>query len=151
MSKIAYADPNAAPPTIGTLGFGDASDERRARAASVAPLAISAGAQAVFFVSFWIPEMGAFPTHRWWLTQLSPLVSTGLTSGGEVQVAAQHGLWGVPALLLLLCSIAIFWVTRSPRHWLGPQPVAGPAVLGTLVCWASSSPWSSLAGSAPPR
>lgn len=100
------------------------------------PLVISLGAQWVFFINYWIPEMSAFPANELWLTQLSPLASAALTSDGQPQVQAQNGQWGLPALVLLVCAFALFLLSRT-RHWLGRTAMLAPAALGLLAALAS--------------
>ena len=71
-----------------------------------------------------------------WLTQLSPLASAALTSEGQPQVQAQNGQWGLPALVLLVCAFALFWLSRT-RHWLGRTAMLAPAALGLIAALAS--------------
>ena len=85
----------------------------------------SLGAQWVFFIHYWIPETSTFPASELWLTQLSPLASAALTSEGQPQVQAQNGQWGLPALVLLVCAFALFWLSRT-RHWLGRTAMLAP-------------------------
>jgi hypothetical protein len=118
VSKIAYSNPRAARPDVGSLGHSPperAEDSRKVRQAATIPLVISLGAQWVFFIHYWIPETSAFPANTLWLTQLAPLASVALTSDGQPQVGAQNGQWGLPALVLLVCAFALFWLSRT-RH-----------------------------------
>jgi hypothetical protein len=98
-------------------------------------LIISLGAQWVFFIHYWIPETSAFPANSLWLTQLAPLASVALTSEGQPQVGAQNGQWGLPALVLLVCAFALFWLSRT-RHWLGRTAMLAPAALGLVAALA---------------
>ncbi len=139
MTKITYTNPRAARPDVGSLGPSTAEraeDSRKIRMAATIPLVISLGAQWVFFIHYWIPETSAFPAHELWLTQLSPLASAALTSGGQPQVPAQNGQWGLPALVLLVCAFALFWLSRT-RHWLGRTAMLAPAALGLVAALAS--------------
>ena len=139
MTKITYTNPRAARPDVGSLGPSTAEraeDSRKIRTAATIPLVISLGAQWVFFIHYWIPETSAFPAHELWLTQLSPLASAALTSGGQPQVPAQNGQWGLPALVLLVCAFALFWLSRTP-HWLGRTAMLAPAALGLVAALAS--------------
>ncbi len=139
MTKITYTNPRAARPDVGSLGPSTAEraeDSRKIRIAATIPLVISLGAQWVFFIHYWIPETSAFPAHELWLTQLSPLASAALTSEGQPQVQAQNGQWGLPALVLLVCAFALFWLSRT-RHWLGRTAMLAPAALGLVAALAS--------------
>ena len=139
MTKITYTNPRAARPEVGSLGPSTAEraeDSRKIRIAATIPLVISLGAQWVFFIHYWIPETSAFPAHELWLTQLSPLASAALTSEGQPQVQAQNGQWGLPALVLLVCAFALFWLSRT-RHWLGRTAMLAPAALGLVAALAS--------------
>jgi hypothetical protein len=138
VSKIAYTNPLAARPDVGSLGPATperAEDTRKIRQAATIPLIISLGAQWVFFINYWIPEISAFPANDLWLTQLSPLASVALTSDGQPQVEAQNGQWGLPALVLLVCAFALFWLSRT-RHWLGRTAMLAPAALGLVAALA---------------
>ena len=139
MTKITYTNPGAARPEVGSLrpsGAERAEDSRKIRQAATIPLVISLGAQWVFFIHYWIPETSTFPTKELWLTQLSPLASAALTSEGQPQVQAQNGQWGLPALVLLICAFALFWLSRT-RHWLGRTAMLAPAALGLIAALAS--------------
>jgi hypothetical protein len=135
VSKIVYANPLAARPDVGSLGPATperAEVSRKIRQAATIPLVISLGAQWVFFIIYWIPEVSHFPAHDLWLTQLAPLASVALTSEGQPQVEAQNGQWGLPALVLLVCAFALFWLSRT-RHWLGRTAMLAPAALGLVA------------------
>jgi hypothetical protein len=139
VTKITYTNPRALRPDVGSLGPSTAEraeDSRKIRMAATIPLIISLGAQWVFFIHYWIPETSAFPAHELWLTQLSPLASAALTSGGQPQVPAQNGQWGLPALVLLVCAFALFLLSRT-RHWLGRTAMLAPAALGLVAALAS--------------
>jgi hypothetical protein len=138
VSKIVYANPLAGRPDVGSLGSASperAEDSRKIRQAATIPLIISLGAQWVFFINYWIPEISAFPANELWLTQLAPLASVALTSDGQPQVEAQNGQWGLPALVLLVCAFALFWLSRT-RHWLGRTAMLAPAALGLVAALA---------------
>lgn len=135
MSRIAYTNPQASRPDVGSLGPKSperAEVSRKIRQAAAIPLVISLGAQWVCFIVYWIPEVGHFPAHELWLTQLAPLASVALTSEGQPQVQAQNGQWGLPALVLLVCAFALFWLSRT-RHWLGRTAMLAPAALGLVA------------------
>jgi hypothetical protein len=139
VTRITYTNPRAARPEVGSLGPSSAEraeDSRKIRQAATIPLVISLGAQWVFFIHYWIPETSAFPANEMWLTQLSPLASAALTSEGQPQVQAQNGQWGLPALVLLVCAFALFWLSRT-RHWLGRTAMLAPAALGLIAALAS--------------
>ena len=140
VTKITYSNPGAARPEVGSSpgpsSAARAEDSRKIRHAAVIPLVISLGAQWVFFINYWIPETSAFRANELWLTQLSPLASAALTSDGQPQVQAQNGQWGLPALVLLVCAFALFWLSRT-RHWLGRTAMLAPAALGLLAALAS--------------
>jgi hypothetical protein len=138
VSKIAYANPLAGRPDVGSLGPASperAEVSRKIRQAATVPLVISLGAQWVFFINYWIPELSRFPAHDLWLTQLAPLASVALTSEGQPQVQAQNGQWGLPALVLLVCAFALYWLSRT-RHWLGRTAMLAPAALGLVAALA---------------
>jgi hypothetical protein len=135
VSNIGYSNPQAARPDVGALGPSTpqrAEDSRKIRQAATIPLIISLGAQWVFFIHYWIPEIGGLPASNLWLTQLAPLASVALTSEGQPQVGAQNGQWGLPALVLLVCAFALFWLSRT-RHWLGRTAMLAPAALGLVA------------------
>lgn len=135
MSKIGYTNPLAGRPDVGSLGPSSperAEDSKKIRQAATIPLIISLGAQWIFFIHYWIPETSAFPANEIWLTQLAPLASVALTSDGQPQVEAQNGQWGLPALVLLVCAFALFWLSRT-RHWLGRTAMLAPAALGLVA------------------
>jgi len=135
VTKIAYTNPQAGRPDVGSLGPKSperAEVSRKIRQAATIPLVISLGAHWVFFIVYWIPEVGHFPAHNLWLTQLAPLASVALTSHGQPQVQAQNGQWGLPALALLVCAFALFWLSRT-RHWLGRTMMLAPAALGLIA------------------
>jgi hypothetical protein len=139
VTKITYTNPRATRPDVGSLGPSTAEraeDSRKIRQAATIPLIISLGAQWVFFIHYWIPETSTFPASELWLTQLSPLASAALTSNGQPQVPAQNGQWGLPALVLLVCAFALFWLSRT-RHWLGRTAMLAPAALGLVAALAS--------------
>ena len=138
MSRIAYTNPQAGRPDVGSLGPSSperAEVSRKIRQAATIPLVISLGAQWVFFINYWVPEVSHFPAHNLWLTQLAPLASVALTSEGQPQVEAQNGQWGLPALVLLVCAFALFWLSRT-RHWLGRTAMLAPAALGLVAALA---------------
>ncbi len=139
MSQIAYADPQAPAPALGTpveeVQAGSSLASRIRLAASV-PLAISLGTHLVFFITYWVPETRSIPAHDWWLTQLSVLVSPALSSSGVAQVPAQAAGWGVPGALLLTCAAVLFWMSRRP-HWLGHVAMVVPAVVGLVTALVS--------------
>jgi hypothetical protein len=139
VTKITYTNPGAARPEVGSLALSSAEraeESRKIRQAAMIPLVISLGAQWIFFINYWIPEMSTFPANELWLTQLSPLASAALTSDGQPQVQAQNGQWGLPALVLLVCAFALFLLSRT-RHWLGRTAMLAPAALGLLAALAS--------------
>ena len=140
MSQIGYANPAAAAPGLGPLDTAEteASEvrRRRARLAAAVPLIISVTAHWVFFIAYWMPETSTFPAHQWWLTQLSPLVSKGLTSDGASQVPAQELQGGVPGLLLLIAGALLLWLSRT-RHWWGRAVMVVPTAIGLLVVLVS--------------
>ncbi len=136
MSQIGYANPQAARPDLGALGgAGPAADDESglsARQLAAIPLIISVLIQLIYFVAYWIPETSAVPAHSWWLSQLSPLASTWLTSLGQPQVQVQSGHSGVPGGVLLICGAALVWLSRTP-YWLGRTAMLVPAGVAALV------------------
>ncbi len=136
MSQIDYANPTAAKPDLGRLAAPETGAEEairlRSSVAVVVPLIISLTVHWIFFIAYWIPETSTFPAHAWWLTQLSPLVSKSLTSAGQPQVDVQAEQSGLGGLILLACSFALLWLSRT-RYWLGRTAMMVPAALGLLV------------------
>ena len=120
--------------SLGPSGAERAEDSRKIRQAATIPLVISLGAQWVFFIHYWIPETSAFRLTN--CGSLScPLASAALTSEGQPQVQAQNGQWGLPALVLLICAFALFWLSRT-RHGSGARRDAS-AALGLIAALAS--------------
>lgn len=136
MSQIDYANPTAAKPDLGQLATPETGAEEAVRlrtsVAVVVPLVVSLSVHWIFFLAYWIPETSTFPAHEWWLTQLSPMVSKGLTSAGHAQVPGQEQQSGLGGLVLLGCSFALLWLSRT-RYWLGRTAMMVPAALGLLV------------------
>lgn len=136
MSQIDYANPSAAKPDLGQLAAPETGAEEairlRSSVAVLVPLVISLTVHWIFFIAYWIPETSTFPGHEWWLTQLSPMVSKGLTSAGQPQVPVQETQSGLGGLVLLGCSFALLWLSRT-RYWLGRTAIIVPAALGLLV------------------
>lgn len=135
MSQISYAKANAPRPT---LNLPKREDEGaagvvrpRGRRAAFIPLIISLVVQWVFFLHYWLPETIDFPARIWWLTQLAPLASPLLTSGGEPQVAAQQGLH-FGAVVLLAAGFLLFWLSRTPQWW-GRMAMVVPAGIGLVA------------------
>lgn len=81
------------------------------------PLGLSLLAHWIFFVAHWVPEVSRFPGHEALLTQLWPLVSTGLSSDGVAVVGAQLDRSTAPAGWLLLVALALPWLARSRLWW----------------------------------
>ncbi len=133
MTAVRYAVARPAAPTLEALGSEDPDRLRSARLAAAVPLALTLGVQAVFFLQYWLPETSHFPTRHWWLTQLAPLASPGLTSAGTRQVIAQDGSWGLAAVVLLAASWGVFGLCRSARLWLGPVLLAVPFGIGLVT------------------
>jgi hypothetical protein len=132
-----YANPAAAPPTLGQVGVPARADDAqrlllRVRTAATLPAVICLGVHLVFLVTYWIPETSAVPAHDWWLTQLSPLVAETTTSAGTGQVPAQSTHLGIGGELLAVAAVALLLLARHPRR-LGQSAVLVPAALGTLV------------------
>lgn len=136
MSQIDYANPQAARPDLGVLGGADPGAEQEsglsAQQIAAIPLIISVLVELIYFVAYWIPETSAVPAHQWWLSQLSPLTSTWLTSLGNPQVPVQAGQSGVPGGLLLICGAALLWLSRT-SYWLGRTAMLVPAAVAALV------------------
>ena len=142
MSRVEYADPQAPAPSF---GVPDAWEPRpsspradRAALASTIPFAISIVVFAFFSVSYWLPETSDFPGRDWWLTQLSPLVSKYLTSGGQPLVEIQNGQLGIAGALLLILSLLIFLMARS-RYWMARMWIWAPVLAGAAVCVANTA------------
>lgn len=99
------------------------------------PLVLSLAAHWVFFVAHWVPEVSRFPGHEALLTQLWPLVSTGLGSDGVAVVAAQLDRSTWPAGWLLVVALALPWLARSRWWWarLALWPLTYLSVVFILV------------------
>jgi hypothetical protein len=136
MSHVEYADPLAPAPRFGPPEAPDPHrvDPRAVRAMRYAtiPFAISAGAHIVFFLNYWLPEIGG-SEPSWWLQQLAPLSSKYLVSGGEPLTELQEDSPGIAATLLLILSLVILWMTRS-RHWMARTWISAPVLAGAAVC-----------------
>ena len=148
MSQISYARANAPRPTLNSAERdNDPAVRPRGRHAAYLPLIISLGVQWMFFLQYWLPETSGVPARDWWLTQLAPLASPLLTSGGEPQVAAQQGQLHVGPVILLAASFVLFWLSRTPQWWgrmvmVVPAGVGLIAALGILVQLAATSTMS---------
>lgn len=114
------AEPGQPVPELGLPG------ERRRRprptpeqalAWSHLPGLISVGVWWLFFVAYWVPELGRLPGASFVLTQLSPLAARGLTSQGEPLVALQSSRSGLVPAYLLVAALAIPVLARA-RFWL---------------------------------
>ena len=142
MSRVEYADPQAPAPSF---GVPDAWEPRpsspqalRAALASMTPLAISIFVFAVFAICYWLPETNRFAGRDRLLTQLSPLVSKYLTSGGESLVDIQVNQVGIGGFLLLIFGLLIFWMARS-RYWMARMWIWAPVLAGAAVCVATTA------------
>lgn len=120
---IAVTDENTVP-ELGALRFrkpphtGDSrSDAWRPMRWAYVPLALSLVAHWIFFVAYWVPEISRFPGHAVLLTQIWPLVATGLSSDGVAVIAAQADRSTAPAGWLLLVALALPWLARSRLWW----------------------------------
>ena len=142
MSRVEYADPQAPAPSFGVPETWEPrpSSPRATRAAlaSTIPLAISIVVFAVFICSYWVPETSRFGGRDWWLTQLSPLVSKYLTSGGQPLVDIQHNQLGVGGFLFLIFGALIFWMARS-RYWMARMWIWAPVLAGAAVFVATTA------------
>ena len=143
MSQISYANPKAPRPTLDLPKREDAeapaSAAARGRRAAWIPLIISLACSWVFFLQYWLPETIDFPPRDWWLTQLAPLASPLLTSGGEPQVAAQEGQLHFGAVVLLAAGFLLFWLSRTPHGGAGWRWWCRPA----SGWWPRRASWSS--------
>jgi hypothetical protein len=137
MSQIAYADPAAPTPDIGVPQAPRTETDqvrvRRAMATSIVPAAICLGVNFIFFIMYWIPETSHFPGRSGLLTELSPLASKYLASGGTEIVGLQREQLGLSAILLLISSLLIAWAART-RYWLARVWLPAPVLLGWIVC-----------------
>jgi hypothetical protein len=140
MSQIAYADPAAPAPDLGVpqapRSETDQVRVRRAMTTSMIPAAICVGVNFLFFIMYWIPETSHFPGRSGLLTELSPLASKYLASGGTEIVSLQREQLGLSAILLLITSLLIAWSART-RYWLARVWLPAPVLLGWIVCIVS--------------
>jgi hypothetical protein len=134
LSQIAYANPKARPPGLGPLTSPD--DDRDAgtknRSWAIVPLMISLLIHIVFLMQYWIPETSKFPGATWWMTQLGPLASPALVTGGEPISQTQRDYADPGAFLLLVASIVLVCLSRT-RRWWGRFAILLPAAVGLLV------------------
>jgi hypothetical protein len=134
MSQIGYANPQAQHPRLGplTTPAADRNIATKSRTWAIVPLAICLIANIMFLLQYWIPETSEFPGHLWWMTQLGPLASPGLVTGGEplVQPQADYAVPG--AFILLVSSIVLVCLSRT-RRWWGRIAVLLPAAVGLLT------------------
>ena len=118
MSQIAYADPAAPAPDLGVPQAPHTETDqvrvRRAMMTSMIPAAISLGVNFIFFIVYWIPETSHFPGRSGLLTELSPLASKYLASGGTEIVGLQREQLGLSPILLLITSLLIAWARANP-------------------------------------
>ena len=98
------------------------------------PAVISVGVNCVFAVAWWLPEFSRFPRHEAVLTQLWPLATKELVSAGQPVVDAQLGRSGLLAALLLVASLALPFLIRSPR-WPVRVIGSGFVVYAGVVAW----------------
>ena len=138
MSQIAYANPKARDPGLGPLTSPDAdgSVATKSRSWAIVPLVICLVANIMFLLQYWIPETSRFPGHVWWMTQLGPLASPGLVTGGEPLVQAQQDYAVPAAFILLVASIVLVCLSRT-RRWWGRFAILLPAAVGLLAALGS--------------
>jgi len=136
MSRITYLATDYLAPQLGLLG------ERRrdgvlpaASALSLVhhPLAVAAGVNGVFFVVYWLPELGGGWGSDLLLGQIAPLASKELTSHSIPLVAAQADRSGLAAAYLLSAGLALPPLARA-RHWLARLALWPLTYLGVLCC-----------------
>ncbi len=134
MSHITYANPKARPPGLGPLTPPEADREAatKNRTWAIVPLVICLIANIAFLMQYWIPETSHFPGADWWMTELGPLASPGLVTGGEPLVESQRDYADPAAFILLVASIVLVCLSRT-RRWWGRIAILLPAALGLLV------------------
>jgi hypothetical protein len=134
VSQIGYANPQAQHPRLGplTTPAADWNVATKSRTWAIVPLVICLIANIMFLMQYWIPETSEFPGHVWWMTQLGPLASPGLVTGGEPIVQSQRD-YAVPgAFILLVASIVLVCLSRT-RRWWGRIAILLPAAVGLLT------------------
>lgn len=106
---------------VGSLGRDDRHAAHRSGTEALRlvhlPLVISAGAFWLFFISYWVPELGSLPGAHFMLEQFAPLASKELTSESRPLVESQQGHLGLSAALVLIVAVLIPVLARS-RWWL---------------------------------
>jgi hypothetical protein len=134
LSQIAYANPKARRPGLGPLTTPDSDQDvaTRSRTWAIVPLVLCLIANLMFLMQYWIPETSNFPGSTWWMTQLGPLASPGLVTGGEPIVETQRDYADPAAFLLLVISIVLVCLSRT-RRWWGRIAILVPAAVGLLV------------------
>jgi len=134
LSQIAYANPKARRPGLGPLTSPD--DDRdvgtKNRSWAIVPLMISLIIHIVFLMQYWIPETSKFPGATWWMTQLGPLASPALVTGGNPISQTQADYADPGAFLLLVAGIVLVCLSRT-RRWWGRFAILLPAAVGLLV------------------
>ena len=133
MSQIAYANPKARRPGLGPLTSPE--DDRdvgtKNRTWAIIPLMISLIIHIMFLMQYWIPETSDFPGSTWWMTQLGPLASPWLVTGGEQIVQTQS--YADPAAFILLVSGIVLVCLSRTRRWWGRIAILVPAAVGLLA------------------
>lgn len=98
------------------------------------PAIASVSVNAIFLVAWWLPEFGSFPGNQAVFAQLWPLASQELTSAGQPVVHDQVGRSGWLPALLLVTSLALPFLVRSPR-WALRVIVPAAIVYVGVVAW----------------
>lgn len=140
MSRITYSAADYVAPELGVLGERRGAGVLPAAAALAGvhiPLAISGTVTGLFFVAYWLPELGGVAGFDLVLGQLAPLASKELTSESTPLVAAQADRTGLTAAYLLVASLVLPPLARA-RHWLVRLTLWPVTYLGVLCCLVSA-------------
>ena len=91
----------------------------------------------MFLMQYWIPETSDFPGSSWWMTQLGPLASPWLVTGGE-QIIPTQSYADPAAFILLVSGIVLVCLSRTGAGGAG-LPSCYLRLSGCSPAWAS---WS---------
>lgn len=127
------------PLDVRTLGSDPAHHRRRSASWALnlvyLPAIISVGTSGLFFILFWLPELGSLPGLHFVLAQLAPLAPQDSSSQSQPLGAQQRGHSSWPATWLLIVSLALAPLARS-RYWaarLALWPLTYLATISALV------------------
>ena len=135
---VSFDSEELTPVDIGSPGPSPKSEPGRESHHSLrwawVPAIISVAVNAIFLVAWWLPEFSNFPGHQAALSQLWPLATKEVTSAGQAAVEAQVDRSGALAALMLITSLALPFLVRSPS-WVVRIVVPMASVYVGVVAW----------------